>query len=177
MIIIETPRLLLTPFDARFRKELHQLHNDPLVAAQLLGGRPDSELDNMRRIAKFEEMWCTRGYGMFVVLHRVSGIFIGRTGPFLREPTGAVEVTWSLLSSAHGRGYATEAAAAAIDLTFAHSRLDHLACSVDPHNDASRKVAQKLGFQRIGSRQLGERVVDHFELARADSAQPASRVA
>jgi RimJ/RimL family protein N-acetyltransferase len=50
----------------------------------------------------------------------------------------------------HGRGYATEAAQAALrwmEVAFAPERT---VCIIDPNNMASLRVAEKLGFHPIG---------------------------
>ncbi len=55
------------------------------------------------------------------------------------------------LGRAHwGRGYATEAATAALDHFFASNESDHIISGVFVENAASRHVLQKLGFVETG---------------------------
>ena len=89
---------------------------------------------------------------MFVVEERSTGVFLGRVGP-LRPPAWTeYEIAWSLAPGARGRGYATEAARAAIDWSFEHFPLDRIVSVIDPRNEASRKVAERPGEQRTEER-------------------------
>ncbi|HEX8240109.1 MAG TPA: GNAT family N-acetyltransferase [Allosphingosinicella sp.] len=89
--------------------------------------------------------WQLLGYGMFVVEERSTGAFLGRVGPL--DPPGwpAFEIAWSLAPGARGRGYATEAARAAIDWSFAAFPIDRIVSVIHPDNLPSRKVAARVG--------------------------------
>lgn len=96
--------------------------------------------------------WQMLGCGMFVVEERSTGAFLGRVGP-LRPPSWPdFEIAWSLAPGARGHGYATEAARAAIGWSFATFPLDRIVSVIDPRNEASRKVAERLGERRTGER-------------------------
>jgi RimJ/RimL family protein N-acetyltransferase len=97
-----------------------------------------------RSIALWIGHWGLRGYGMWAVEERRSGAFIGRIG--LWEPEGwpGTEVGWMLGRAWWGRGYATEAAGAAMDWGFAHLPVDELVSLIQPDNAASIGVAEKL---------------------------------
>jgi RimJ/RimL family protein N-acetyltransferase len=66
----------------------------------------------------------------------------------------------------HSRGYATEAATAAIAFTWAHSQLDTLDCYLRPDNTASRRVADKVGFRFKDMRWLYDRVLRFYQMPR-----------
>lgn len=58
--------------------------------------------------------WALLGYGYWAVRDKQSGEYLGSIGfsNFLRDITPALdapEMGWTLVSSAHGKGYATEA--------------------------------------------------------------------
>jgi RimJ/RimL family protein N-acetyltransferase len=57
------------------------------------------------------------------------------------------ELGWALVPSAHGKGYATEALRAAIAWGDTHFESDRTVCIIDPGNDASARVADKLGLR------------------------------
>jgi RimJ/RimL family protein N-acetyltransferase len=73
-----------------------------------------------------------------------------------------------------GRGYAVEAAFAAIEAHFADRRAGHLSSGHIPGNDRSRRVLEKLGFRRAGTRivaarALAQHVESHaYQLTRSD---------
>jgi RimJ/RimL family protein N-acetyltransferase len=58
-----------------------------------------------------------------------------------------------------GRGYAVEAAFAAIEAHFADRRAGHLPSGHLPGNDRSRRVLEKLGFQPAGTRIVAARAL------------------
>jgi RimJ/RimL family protein N-acetyltransferase len=59
---------------------------------------------------------------------------------------------WSLAPWGRGKGYATEAARAAIDWSFGSLPLDRIVSIIDPRNAASQAVAERLGERRTGER-------------------------
>jgi RimJ/RimL family protein N-acetyltransferase len=62
------------------------------------------------------------------------------------EHRGA-EVGWSLHPDVHGRGYATEAATALLDLAFGELGLHRVRAELDPRNAASVGVCRRLGMR------------------------------
>jgi RimJ/RimL family protein N-acetyltransferase len=58
-------------------------------------------------------------------------------------------VGWGLIREAWGKGYATEAATAAIDWAFATLGWDEVIHSIDPDNVNSQNVARRLGSTRL----------------------------
>jgi RimJ/RimL family protein N-acetyltransferase len=103
-----------------------------------------------RSVALWIGHWALRGFGMWAVEERASGAFIGRIG--LWEPEGwpGTEVGWMLGRAWWGRGYATEAARAAMDWGFEHLPVDELVSLIQPDNAASIAVAEKLGEHFAG---------------------------
>jgi RimJ/RimL family protein N-acetyltransferase len=102
-------------------------------------------------IARFEAEWRDRGYGPWAVAARddpdeLLG-FCGLTVPmFLPEVLPAVEIGWRFARDAWGRGYATEAARAALGFAFEERGMREVVAIVDPSNARSLRVAEKLGM-------------------------------
>jgi RimJ/RimL family protein N-acetyltransferase len=165
-LCVETARLKLLPLSARFNDDLYRLFHEPEVADWLfLTGPPTREqLEARTRI--HEGIWATRGYGMFCVLEKASGRFVARVGAMTTLETGRIEIAWSTTRDAWGKGYASEAARAAIDFTFANSTLDALDCYLRPDNTASRRVAEKVGFLYEDTRFLYDRPLRYYRLFR-----------
>jgi RimJ/RimL family protein N-acetyltransferase len=57
------------------------------------------------------------------------------------------EIGWSLHPDFGGRGYATEAARAVLDLAFRRIRLHRVTAELDPRNDASIALCKRLGMR------------------------------
>lgn len=96
--------------------------------------------------------WTLLGYGMFSVIERSSGRWVGRVGPWQPEGWPGTEIGWGLSRAALGRGYATEAAAAAMDWAVDTLGWSDLIHCIDPANEASKRVATRLGssFRSLG---------------------------
>ena len=75
-------------------------------------------------------------------------------GPWYPEGWPGTEVGWGILPRYWGRGYATEASAASMDWAFAELGWDEIIHTIDPRNEASIKVAQKLGAEPRGPGRL-----------------------
>src|SRR5690348_17880720 len=60
--------------------------------------------------------------------------------------------SWTLAREAWGKGYATEAATAAIDWTFANLGWKQIIHCIAPENSASQAVAKRLGSTLQGDR-------------------------
>jgi len=60
------------------------------------------------------------------------------------------EVGYALAASAWGHGYASEALALAIAYAFGTIGLERLEADIDPRNEASCRLVERVGFQREG---------------------------
>lgn len=151
-LLLETSRLILRPprmedFDAYAANAL-----DP-EAARYLGG-PQPRAVAWRGFMTMAGAWNLQGFAMFSVISKASGTWIGRVGPWMPEGWPGPEVGWGIASGAWNRGYATEAATAAIDWAFDALGWDEVIHTIDPENRASVAVAQKLGSSNWGRGQL-----------------------
>jgi RimJ/RimL family protein N-acetyltransferase len=64
------------------------------------------------------------------------------------------EVGWGIARDFRGKGYAVEAARAAIDWSFATFELDSIIHCIDRENTASQAVARRLGAEKHGETDL-----------------------
>ncbi|QCU79542.1 N-acetyltransferase [Citricoccus sp. SGAir0253] len=60
------------------------------------------------------------------------------------------EVSWVFDPDAGGRGLATEAAGALLDLAFGHYGMHRVRARMDARNTASARLCERLGFRREG---------------------------
>jgi RimJ/RimL family protein N-acetyltransferase len=96
--------------------------------------------------------WERFGFGPWAVVDRTSGDYLGRVG-LRRSEIGdraGIEVLWSIDPARHGEGLAAEAAAAALELA-AELEVEEVFAMVLPVNAASRRVAEKIGMERVGN--------------------------
>lgn len=97
-------------------------------------------------------MIAERGWGLWAVevIDRAAFVgFVGLAQPhFQAHFTPAVEVGWRLARDDWGRGYATEAARAAISFGFDELGLDEIVSFTSVVNVRSREVMKRLGMTR-----------------------------
>ncbi len=86
------------------------------------------------------------GFGLWAVIRRSDGRFLGDCGPMLQPVEDQVipEVGYHIVPAEQGRGYATEAARACVAWVFANTGYDVVCSLVAPENAASRAVAAKV---------------------------------
>jgi RimJ/RimL family protein N-acetyltransferase len=79
-----------------------------------------------------------------------------------------IEVGWHLDPAAWGSGYATEAARALLDYAFTDLGLDRVVAVVDPRNEASRRVAERLEMAPDGTGHYYGYDLDRFAVGPGD---------
>jgi len=151
--MLTTERLVLRPWSAADRAPFAALNADPEVVRYLTGGRPLTRDESDALIDAFEAHWSEHGFGLWCAAPREDPEdclgFVGLAVPsFLPAVLPAVEVGWRLARPAWGRGLATEGARAALEHAFATLRLESVISVIDPANDRSVRVAEKLGMRR-----------------------------
>ena len=152
LVLIEpvTPRLILRQWRDTDREPLAALNADLVVMEHFPAPLTRAESDAMvdRHTAGID----ADGYGHWAVEVRDAGEFIGFVG--LAQPsfeaafTPCTEIGWRLARSAWGRGYATEAARAALNVAFGPVGLDEVLSWTFEGNLPSRAVMERLGMTR-----------------------------
>jgi len=103
-------------------------------------------------IAKIEVGFEANGYGLWALELRATGEFVGFTGlamaTFDAHFTPAVEIGWRLDRSVWGKGYATEAAVAALAFGFEDVGLAEIVSFTTVANARSRAVMERIGMTR-----------------------------
>jgi RimJ/RimL family protein N-acetyltransferase len=160
--VIETERLKLRQWCSADIAPNTAMLSDPGTARFItVDGKPvTNELVGWRNAAVIAGHWALHGAGMFVVEEKASGRFVGRVGPWFPPGWPGFEVGWGIASDFRGKGYAVEAARAAIDWVFATFELDHIIHCINPENTASQAVARRLGAEKRGETDLFGRVED-----------------
>jgi [ribosomal protein S5]-alanine N-acetyltransferase len=90
----------------------------------------------------------SRGYAYYAVVRSVDGSVVGDAGFGFFEPTGDIELGYTLARRAWGNGYATEAAAACLSVGLASLKVQRIIAVADVENVASHRVAERVGMLR-----------------------------
>ena len=111
--------------------------------------------DCWRRIMASVGGWQLNGFGTWGVDRKSDGKLVGNVGFFTAwrdlEPEfgDEPEMGWMFAADTHGQGIASEACRAAITWLENHLQPTPIWAIVAPANEASLKLAGKLGFQRV----------------------------
>ena len=145
---ITTARLSLLPPGPEHLPDLIRLKADETVFGFMLHGTrtPERTREELEDDIAF---WQVRGYGTWSVFERETGDFLGIAGLMERPDGRGVAVRFALWPSCRGKGYAREAARAALD--FGHARgLGRIIGVARETNHASRAVLSDCGMRECG---------------------------
>lgn len=112
--------------------------------AKFVGGPQDRER-SWRQFATEAGHWLLLGYGRWMVVDSATGTVVGMVGIWNPEGWPEPEIGWDLFDGSEGKGYATEAAAAARAFAYDALGWDTVISLIAPANVASARVATRLG--------------------------------
>ncbi|MGI4742793.1 MAG: GNAT family N-acetyltransferase [Janthinobacterium lividum] len=150
--LLETARLLLRGYKPDDLPAFAAMFQQPAFY-RYLTGHPVGEEEVWTRLLRSAGHWVLHGFGFWAVEEKASGQFIGSLGFVDRKrditPSvkGTPEIGWVLDPATHGKGYATEAVQAALAWGDKHFQGGRTVCLMDPANQASRRIAEKFGYQ------------------------------
>lgn len=145
-----TARLTMAPHGIADFADFAAMWADPAVV-RLLGGVPSNEEDSWARLLRYAGNWGLLDYGFWCVRRRDTGAYLGDVGYLDAKRTGVdgfdgdPEIGWSLVTAAHGQGFATEAVKAA--LGWGATRFGRAVAMINPLNAPSEAVARRCGFE------------------------------
>lgn len=146
--MLRTERLLLRTWRDDDLPLFAALNADPRVMQHFPARLAVRESDEAA--ARIRQEFSERGFGRWAVEIPGEAAFIGFAGlsvpRFEAHFTPCVEIGWRLAADYWGRGYATEAARAAIEDGFRRLPLQDVVSFTVPANGASRRVMEKLGM-------------------------------
>ena len=141
---IATERLSLVPPGQEHLPELVRLKGDERVFGLMLHGVRTPDRTGLE-LADDIEFWTVRGYGLWCVHLKGSGEFLGVAGLMERPDGRGVALRYALWPEVRGKGYAREAARAALE--FGHrAGLARIIAVAWEQNHASRAVLQEIGM-------------------------------
>jgi RimJ/RimL family protein N-acetyltransferase len=148
---LETERLILRDWREEDWPRFWAGINTPAVMRWLGGLLGDDGMAATR--ARVESCTAANGFCFWVVERRVDGEILGFCGLKRADApgssvTGEMEVGWLLREDAWGKGYAREAATAALDAAFDKFGADQVVALTVIENEASWGLMERLGMRR-----------------------------
>ena len=125
-----------------------RLNADPEVMRYFPEVLPRAQSDELAD--RIQAALAEQGWGLWAVEAPAAAEFIGFVGlnrvRFEAHFTPAIEIGWRLDRAFWGRGYASEAARAALQFGFEQLGCDEIVAFTAPANERSRRVMQRLGM-------------------------------
>ena len=150
--VLFTERLILRPPAPEDFKPWAAFHADP-ETMEFLGGVQERSTA-WRGLCAMRGAWDIAGFAMFSLIDRESGRWIGRVGPWQPDGWPGTEIGWGIAREFAGRGYAHEAAVAAMDYAVDMLGWSDVIHTIHPDNVASIALAKKLGAINRGPTML-----------------------
>lgn len=137
----ETDRCLIRELSLSDLPALYELYDKPGMT-DYVEPLYDYETELEYQKAYIENMYGFYEYGMWLVFSKETGKLIGRAG--LEHD----ELGYMIAPELQNRGYATEVCRFIIDYARENTDFEELYCRIDERNEASVRLAKKLGFVR-----------------------------
>jgi len=146
--ILETKRLILRHLMIEDLDALWALYSSPQIT-KFIPDAPRSYEET-----KEEMEWFMHGHpkhpelGLWATIYKETGEFIGRCGllPWTIDGQKEVEVAYTIAQDFWGQGLGTEAAKGILQYGFEKLHLNRLISLIERENQASIKVAKKIGM-------------------------------
>ncbi|WP_136441938.1 GNAT family N-acetyltransferase [Pacificoceanicola onchidii] len=121
------------------------MSSNATITTDRLTLRPIQKRDAEAMTAMMLGHWEMRGYGLWAVTETGAADILGMVGPFFPDGWPETEIGWVMFDGAEGKGYAFEAAKAAI--SDARTRLGwrDIVHYINPENSRSIALAERLG--------------------------------
>ncbi len=145
--VLRTARLKLRAFRQADLDAYAAICADPEVMAHIGSGGPVDRANTWRQMAVFLGHWELLGHGMWALEHE--GRLIGRAGFLNGEGWPGCELGWLLARDTWGRGFAFEAAGAALAYGRDVLGLGEVISLIRPANARSIALAERLGATEV----------------------------
>lgn len=147
-IIAETKRLILKVFENGDVKDALSFWGSNEVMSHCAGPVPHEMINKV--IDSYIRCHNEKGLSVYAVVEKASGRVIGAAGFNVRETVDKIELIYHYAKESWGKGYASEAAAACIEIAKNNGQVKCIYASADPINGSSLKILEKIGFNYLG---------------------------
>jgi RimJ/RimL family protein N-acetyltransferase len=154
MVTLGSDRLILRMFRESDLDAYAAMCGDADVMRFVGDGYPLTRAESWRNLAMVLGHWHLRGFGLWAVEERATGMLAGRVGCWRPEGWPGMEIGWALRREYWGRGYATEAAQTVMADAFCRMGQNRLISLIQPENGPSIAVALRLGMRPEGSTEI-----------------------
>lgn len=143
-IVVKTGRLTIRELTFDDVDPLFEVLGDPVAMEHYPAPKTRPETEAWIRWTR--DSYATNGFGLWAIERTADGAFLGDCGPMLQPVEGELlpEIGYHIVRREWGRGYATEAARACLDIVIGRFGFERVVSIVAPENLASRRVGEKV---------------------------------
>jgi [ribosomal protein S5]-alanine N-acetyltransferase len=169
MTFLETPRLLFRTHEVQDEEAFVAMHTDPEVR-RYVGGRAWPLEKALHRFRNEYLGLPAETFGLWATILKSDGKYVGCCGLRASENGRAANLAYYLARPYWGRGLASEASKAFIEIAFNRLQLPRLLADVQKGNDASVKILEKFQFKFINQEVIpaNGRIICFYELLKTD---------
>ena len=154
---IETPRLIIRPFQEKDADALYRIKTDPRVMEYCpdfldVDAKREDMPDYIRTFRKLEEDGDFDTWRCHAIENKVTGEVMGAITFCKQNMLHEYDMGWMMIGEYIGKGYASEAAEAFAEYFCRKHGVDYLTAVMDVDNPASRRTAEKSGFRLFEKR-------------------------
>jgi len=128
---------------------MFRVYGDAEVMRFIPGGAVADERAVRSLLDRYAEAHRRLGFSSWAVVERKTGRPIGDAGFGVFEPTGEIELGYTLARDFWGQGYATEAARSCLAAGLEQLAVERIIAVVDAENQTSLPVPERIGMRRI----------------------------
>jgi [ribosomal protein S5]-alanine N-acetyltransferase len=148
---LATPRTVLRGMTAADVPALYEIFRDREVTRYWSWPAYTHPAQAAALLAEIDELFAERVLFQWGIARREDDRVVGTVTLFQIEPANRRgEIGFALGRAAWGRGLMRESLAALLDLAFGRLGLNRIEADVDPRNERSLAVLERLGFRREG---------------------------
>ncbi len=149
MYLIETKRLGLRKLTKEDASTLHEILGDRATMKYYPAPFSLEAVENW--VNRSIESYHQNGFGLWAVILKESGLFIGQCGISLQNIDESVvpEIGYHFNKAYWNRGYATEAAEASLQYGFQNFDFESIFIHTYIKNTPSQRIAQKIGMKKV----------------------------
>ena len=154
-LILETPRLLIRPFELSDAEDMFEMDKNPEVHKYLWQTPTQTIDETIKIIAYIQKQYAENNIGRFATILKETGEFIGWTGiKYINDHiengnSNFYDYGYRLSEKFWNKGFATEASMAWLDYGFNSMKIDKMNAYTHFENGASNHILKKVGFQFV----------------------------
>ena len=149
--LLETERLVMRELSEADAPTLFEYYSDPEFTQYIIFDSHKSIADTREMIAFMKNLYQQKDSIRWGIQLKATGQLIGNAGlHYWKRDIRCADVGYHIGQPYQGRGFATEVLAAMVDFGFDRMNLNRIQGYINPGNDASGHVMEKLGFKKEG---------------------------